>query len=66
MMVDNKTYKMIIKEYDIDQLCKERNDLLKEIKRFESNQISEEEKMMKPDPLTTYQMNNEYLIMKNE
>ena len=62
MMISPEAYRKSIEDYDIDELAKERDLLLKEIKRFESNQISPDEMMTQPSPLTVYQCNNEYLI----
>ena len=62
MMISPDYYRNTIIDYDIDDLVKERNKLLREISRFERNEISEDEKCVSPSPLTIYQCNNEYLI----
>lgn len=62
MMISPDFYRSEIIDYELDELVKERNKLIKEINRFEKNKITEEERMISPSPLTVYQCNNEYLI----
>lgn len=61
MMISLEMYKESIKDYEMEQLIKERDRLFKEIKDFENNQIKEEDLMQHPSPIVIYQMNNEYL-----
>lgn len=61
-MISPEYYQDTIKDYNLDELIKERESLLQEIRRFEGNEISLEERMISPFPEVIYQCNNEYLI----
>lgn len=62
MLLSKEEYRESIKDMDIDELVKERHFLYREIRRFETNKITEEERNTKPSPLTLYECNNEYLV----
>lgn len=61
-MINPEEYRKSIEELELDDLVKERHLLYREIRRFETNKITEEEKMTRPSPLTIYEYNNEYLV----
>ena len=62
MMIDTEVYREKIKDYSFKQLLQERKQLIEELKRYENNEITEQEMLMKPSPETIYKMNKEYLI----
>ena len=62
MMISPEYYRKTIEEYEIPELIKERDKLIREIRRFEKNKIRLEERMISPSPEVVYQCNNEYLI----
>ena len=61
-MISPMHYRSLIEDYSLDQLQKERDGLIEEIKRFEDNKNPEDEYQIAPSPRVKYQCNNEYLI----
>lgn len=64
MMNSPEGYLERIKDYSYEKLIKERNELIREIHRFErrKNDTESTELMMRPSPETVYYYNNIYLV----
>lgn len=61
-MISPMHYRSLIEDYSLDQLRKERDELIEEIKQFENNKNPEDEYLIALSPGVKYQCNNEYLI----
>lgn len=66
MMISPEYYRETIKDYTLEQLFKERDELLKEIRRYRRYEISTEEYQMAPSPSVIYKCNLKYLEQVNE
>ncbi len=61
MMIDPTTFREAYKNATLEEIIKERDKLMREIRRYEKDKIPEEDYMMNPSPETVYRMNNLYL-----
>ena len=61
MMISSEYYRETIKDYTMEQLFKERDELLKEIRRYRRYEISPEEYQKAPSPSVIYKCNMKYL-----
>ena len=61
MMIDPKTFRDAFENSTLDKIIKERDKLIREIRRYEKGKIPEEDYMMCPSPDTVYIINNLYL-----
>ena len=61
MMISPETYADMQKDKSYKQLIKERDGLIREIRRFEKGKISYQEMMRHPSADVVYQMNLQYL-----
>ena len=61
MMIDPKTFRDSLENLPLDKIIKERDKIIREIRRYEKGKIPEEDYMMEPSPETVYTMNNLYL-----
>ena len=66
MMISPEYYRETIKDYTLEQLFKERDELLKEIRRYRSHEISTEEYQMASSPSVIYKCNLKYLEQVKE
>lgn len=64
MMICPEFYMEQIKDSNLQQLLKERNRLIRELRKFEKQKDSDEKEAirMHPSPEVVYHFNNEYLI----
>ncbi len=62
MMIDPKTYRDSLEEAPLDEIIKERDKIIREIRRYEKGKISEEEYWIDPSPEVVYVVNNVYLV----
>lgn len=60
-MIDPSTLREAYKHATIKEIIKERDRLIREIRRYEKGKIPEEDYCMCPSPETVYMMNNLYL-----
>ncbi|WP_405267807.1 hypothetical protein [Methanobrevibacter sp.] len=61
MMIDPKTFRKSLENESLDTIIKERDKLIREIRRFEKNKIPQEDYTMDPSPEVIYLCNQEYL-----
>ena len=61
MMIHPKEFREIFEDTTLDEIIKERDKLIREIRRYEKGKIPEEDYLMCPSPDTIYSMNNLYL-----
>ena len=61
MMIDPASFREAFKKATINEIIKERDKIIREIRRYEKGKIPEEDYMMEPSPETVYMMNNLYL-----
>ena len=61
MMIDPKTFRDSLENLPLDKIIKERDKIIREIRRYEKGKIPEEDYCMSPSPKTVYRMNNLYL-----
>ena len=66
MMISPEYYRETIKDYTLEQLFKERDELLKEIRRYRRHEISTEEYQMVPSPSVIFKCNLKYLEQVSE
>ena len=66
MMISPEYYRETIKDYTLEQLFKERDELLKEIRRYRRHKISPEKYQMAPSPSVIYKCNLKYLEQVSE
>lgn len=60
-MIDPKTFREAYKNATLEEIIKERDKLIQEIRRYEKGKIPEEDYLMCPGPDTIYYCNNLYL-----
>ncbi len=61
MMIDPTTFRKALENATLDKIIKERDKLIREIRRYEKGKIPEDEYCMDPSPEVVYRMNNVYL-----
>ncbi len=61
MMIDPVTFRKALENAPIDVIIKERDKLIREIRRYEKGKIPEEDYCMDPSPEVIYMVNNSYL-----
>ena len=61
MMIHPKTFRDSLENVPLDKIIKERDKIIREIRRYEKGKIPEDDYMMDPSPETVYMMNNLYL-----
>ena len=61
MMIDPVTFRKALEDAPLDEIIKERDKLIREIRRYEKGKIPEEDYCMCPSPGTVYYCNNLYL-----
>ena len=61
MMINPKTFRAQYEDASLDKIIKERDKLIREIRKYEKSKIPEEDYMMDPSPEVVYMMNNLYL-----
>ena len=61
MMIDSETFRKAFENATLEEIIKERDRLIREIRRYEKGKIPEDDYMMEPSPETVYMMNNLYL-----
>ena len=61
MMIHPQTFRESLENLPLDKIIKERDKIIREIRRYEKGKIPEDEYMMDPSPETVYMMNNLYL-----
>lgn len=74
MMISPEGYIEPMKQYSYEQLIKERDQLIREIHKFEKNRDKEKKRkklrsevvIIDPSPEVVYQCNNQYLIKITE
>lgn len=60
-MIDPKTFRNMLENESLDKIIKERDKLIREIRRFEKNKIPDENYLIDPSPETIYMCNQLYL-----
>ena len=60
-MIDLASFREAFKKATINEIIKERDKIIREIRRYEKGKIPEDDYMMDPSPETVYMMNNLYL-----
>lgn len=60
-MIDPKTFRNQYKDATLEEIIKERDKLIREIRRYEKGKIPKEDYMMDPSPEVVYYCNNLYL-----
>ena len=61
MMIDPASFREAFKKATINEIIKERDKIIREIRRYEKGKIPEEDYMMDPSPEVVYRMNHMYL-----
>lgn len=61
MMIDPTTFRKALENAPLDKIIKERDKLIREIRRYEKGKIPEEDYCRDPSPEVVYRMNNAYL-----
>ena len=61
MMIDPVTFRKGLEDAPLDRIIKERDQIIREIRRYEKGKIPEEDYMMDPSPEVVYYCNNLYL-----
>ena len=61
MMIDPASFREAFKKATINEIIKERDKIIREIRRYEKGKIPEDDYMIEPSPETVYTMNNLYL-----
>ena len=61
MMIHPKTFRESLENATLEEIIKERDNLIREIRRYEKGKIPIEDYCMCPSPETVYRMNNLYL-----
>ena len=61
-MIDPTTFREAYKNAPLEEIIKERDKLIREIRRYEKGKIPEEDYCMDPSPEVIYRMNNAYLV----
>ena len=60
-MIDPVTFRKALENATLKEIIKERDNLIREIRRYEKGKISEDEYCMDPSPEWVYCCNNLYL-----
>ncbi len=60
-MIDPKTFRNQYEDATLEEIIKERDKLIREIRRYEKGKIPKEDYMMDPSPEVVYYCNNLYL-----
>ena len=60
-MISPKTFRGAFENTTLEEIIKERDKLIREIRRYEKGKIPEEDYMIDPSPEVVYMMNNLYL-----
>lgn len=61
MMIDPTAFREAYKNATLEEIIKERDKLIREIRRYEKGKIPKEDYMMDPSPEVVYYCNNLYL-----
>ena len=61
-MIDPITFREAFKNATIEEIIKERDRIIREIRRYEKGKIPEDDYCMDPSPEVIYIMNNSYLV----
>jgi len=61
MMIDPETYRNAYEKASLKEIIKERDRLIREIRRYEKGKIPEDDYCMDPSPEVIYICNNSYL-----
>ena len=61
MMIDPKTFRKGLENAPLDKIIRERDSIIREIRRYEKGKIPEEDYCMSPSPETIYKCNQLYL-----
>ena len=61
MMIDPATFRKAFENATIQEIIKERDGLIREIRRYEKGKIPEEDYCINPSPEMVYYCNNLYL-----
>ena len=61
MMIHPHTFRESLENLPLDKIIKERDKIIREIRRYEKGKIPEEDYCRCPSPETVYMMNNPYL-----
>ena len=61
MMIDPVNFRKALENEPLDKIIKERDKLIREIRRYEKGKIPEEDYCMDPCPEVVYRMNHMYL-----
>lgn len=61
-MIDPKTFRNQYEDATLEEIIKERDKLIREIRRYEKGKIPKEDYCMDPSPEVIYRMNNAYLV----
>ena len=61
MMVDPSSVKKAYENAKLEKIIKERDKLIREIRRYENGKIPKKDYMVDPSPEVAYRMNNMYL-----
>lgn len=62
MMIHPQTFRESLENLPLDKIIKERDKIIREIRRYEKGKIPEEDYMIEPSPEVIYRMNNAYLV----
>lgn len=54
MMIHPQTFRESLENLPLDKIIKERDKIIREIRRYEKGKIPEEDYMMEPNPETVY------------
>lgn len=60
-MIDPKTFRNQYEDATLEEIIKERDKLIREIRRYEKGKIPKEDYMIDPSPEVVYYCNNLYL-----
>ena len=61
MMIHPQTFRESLENLPLDKIIKERDKIIRKIRRYEKGKIPEDDYMIEPSPETIYMMNNLYL-----
>ena len=61
MMIDPVIFRKSLENATLEEIIKERDKLIREIRRYEKGKNSEEDYCVNPSPEVVYMMNNDYL-----